>query len=333
MSGKTTIRRLAAELGLAVSTVHRALSGHPNVRTETRRKVLRSAQEKGYMLPFPDKRNLAVIVPSFNFSGYLECLLPCLEREFHRRGFRLQLIPHGDIALLNDHMYDGIVSLVWHEGLEKLLPQSFALPVLTINAASNTLENIPRISSDPDGIRLALEYLQRHGCRRIFYISTVTENSPEAAERLAKFRNFCLKTGQNYESMHLEVHWPEIEEKIPLILNAAPDACFCASEAFSVKVGRLLKAAGKRIPDDISLMGLEDSRGNACFTPPITAIRQNFELIAEKTAEGFFSAYKNRGPFRGGLIPFTLIERQSVRDCQDQRHGLSVGAGSEFLLP
>ena len=333
MSEKNTIRKLAAELGLAVSTVHRALSGHPNVRTETRRKVLRCAQKNGYLLPQHDKRNIAVIVPAFNFSGYLESLLPCLEREFHRRGFRLQLIPHEDIALLNDHMYDGIVSLVWHEGLEKLLPQSFALPVLTINAASNTLENIPRISSDPDGIRLALEYLQRRGCRRIFYLSTVTENSPDAAERLAKFRHFCLKTGQNYESLHLEVHWSEIEEKIPLILKAAPDACFCASEAFSVKVGRLLKAAGKRIPEDISLMGLEDSRGNACFTPSITAIRQNFELIAEMAAEEIFSACKNGVPLRGGLIPFTLIERQSVRDFQDQGRGLSVGAGSESPLP
>ncbi|MBO4632631.1 MAG: LacI family DNA-binding transcriptional regulator [Lentisphaeria bacterium] len=313
MSGKITVRKLSAELGLAPSTVHRALSGHPNVRTETRREVLRAAQKKGYLLPLHEKRNIAVIVPSFNFSGYLESLLPCLEKEFHQRGFRLQLIPHRDIALLGDHMFDGILSLEWKVGLEKFLPENFAIPVLTLNGASNTLENIPRISSDPHGIRQALEYLHRHGCRRIFYISTVTENSLDAAERLAEFRQFCLKTGQNYEKLHLELHWPEIEANMPLILKAAPDACFCSSEAFSIKVGHLLKAAGKRIPEDISLMGLEDSRGNACFSPPITAIRQNFELMAATAANNMDEMLTTKKCPASCKIPFILIERQSVR--------------------
>ena len=317
MSDKVTIRQLAAELGLAASTVHRALSGHQNVRTDTRRKVLREAQKKGYLLPLHEKHNIAVIVPSFKFSGYLESLLPCLETEFHRHGFRLQLISHQDIALLGDHMFDGILSLVWREGLEKFLPQHFAIPVLTLNAASNTLENIPRIISDPHGIRLALEYLHARGCRRIFYISTVTENSPEAAERLEEFRQFCLDTGQDYESMHLKIHWGEVEDKLSTILEAKPDACFCASETFSTRLGQLLKSAGYRIPQDISLMGLEDSRSNACFSPPITAIRQNFELLAKTAADAMKLMLAKKTIPQSTKIPFALIERESIRQAEE----------------
>ena len=114
--------------------------------------------------------------------------------------------------------------------------------------------------------------------------------------------------------MHLKLHWRELEEKFHFILEANPDACFCASETFSVRVGHLLKAAGKRIPQDISLMGLEDSHANACFTPPITAIRQNFEQIAVKAANESVAACRNNIPPKGSLIPFTLIERQSVRE-------------------
>ena len=315
MAEKITVRKLAAELGLAASTVHRALSGHPNVRTDTRRKVLRAAHKKGYRLPERDKRNIAIIVPSFRFAGYLEGLLPCLETEFHRRGFRLQLIPHQDIATLGDHMFDGILSLVWQEGLEKLLPQHFSIPVLTLNAASNMLENIPRITSDPHGIRLALEYLYGRGCRKIFYLSTVTENSPDAAERLEEFRQFCLKTGQDYENMHLEQHWTDIEGNLPRMLKTEPDACFCASEAFAARLGQLLKAAGIRIPDDISLMGLED-RANAGFTPPITAIRQNFEQLAEVAADAMSEMLATGAiPENCNVpVPFILIERDSVRN-------------------
>ena len=321
MTGKITVRKLARELALAPSTIHRALSGHPNVRTETRRKVLRAAQKQGYLLPRHEKRNIALIVPSFHFSGYLESLLPCLESAFHSRGFRLQLIPHQDIAVLGDHMFDGIVSLVWQEGLEKSLPQNFAVPILMLNATSNTLENIPRIASDPQGIRLALEYLHSRGCRKIFYVSTVTEDSLDAAERLAEFRQFCQKTGQDYESMHLETHWSEIEENMPLILKARPDGCFCASETYASKIGQLLKAAGLRIPEDISLMGLEDSRGNASFTPPITAIRQDFERISEVAAEDIFQAVVNGIRPQDVRIPFRLIERESVRKGSVPRMG------------
>ena len=319
MTKKISIRKLAADLNMAPSTVHRALSGHPSVSLETRRRVLRESQKTGYLLPVHDKGNIAVIVPSFSFSGYLECLLPHLETEFHRRGFRLMLVSEADIAMLGDRMFDGIVSLVWEEGLEQLLPQNFAIPIIILNGAANEIENVPRIMSDPKGIRQALEYLQKCGCKKIFYVSTITDRAPDAADRLAEFRQFCLDTGQDYEALHLKLHWYEIEKNIPVILRADPDACFCASEAFSVKVGQLLKAAGKQIPKDISLMGLEDSRANACFTPPITSIRQNFERIAELTAREIVSACRKKIPPRGGLIPFTLIERESVRKPKCRR--------------
>lgn len=313
MSGKLTIRKIAAELSLSRSTVHRALSGHPNVRPETRRKVLQTALKNGYALPGHEGRNIAVIVPSFDFSGYLGRLLPRLETEFHRRGFKIQLIPKPDIALLGNYMIDGIVSVVWEKGLEKLLPQDFAIPILTLNAASNTLENIPRIISDPLGIQQALEYLRSRGCRKIFYLSTSTKNNPDAFDRLMAFRQFCLKTRQDYDALHLILGRDWLENVLSLVLNAKPDACFCASETFAVKLGRQIKAAGKRIPEDISLMGLEDGYANEIFTPPITAIRQNFEKIAEIAAESMYQAIVNGIPPVSATVPFQLIERESVR--------------------
>ena len=318
MADKITIRKLAEELKMSPATVYRALSGFPNMRQETRRAVLEAAHRTGYLLPAHEKRNIAIIIPSFVFAGYLECLLFCLETEFHRRGFHLELIPTPDISLLGSHMFDAIISLEWDEGLEKMLPQNFAIPILTINAASNTLENIPRIISDPKGIRMALDYLHDRGCRKIFYFGTHTKNSPDAAERLEEFRQFCLKTGQDFEKFYLEHCNPELEEEVPFILKAGPDACFCSSETYAVKLGHLLKKAGLRIPEDISLMGLEDQYGNESFTPPITAIRQNFERIAAVAAENVAGKINDGIPMKGAKIPFTLIERESVRNPADR---------------
>jgi LacI family transcriptional regulator len=315
MTKKISIKKLADELKLAPSTVHRALSGHPSVGLDTRRKVLRAAQKKGYLLPIHETGNIAIIISDYSFKGYLSSFLPCLNAEFHRRGFRVLIVSQADIALLGDRMFDGIISLVWSKGFEKMLPQRFSIPTIILNGPANPMENIPNIRSDnSEGIRRALEYLQNHGCRRIFYIGApYINNVPDAAERLAAFRNFCLKTGQDYDALHLEVRTHEIETKIPLILKAKPDACFCSGETFAVKVGQLIKAAGKRIPEDISLMGLEDDYANAVFTPSVTSIRQNFEKIAEMAADQIAAACRNKIPPRGGLVPFTLIERESVR--------------------
>ena len=312
MSKKITVRKLAEELGIAASTVHRALSGHQNVRKETRQKVLRTAQKKGYLLPQHTKKDIAVILPTLRVTGYLESLLLHLENEFHRRGFRLYLILQQDIGLLGDHMFDGILSLVWKKGLEKLLPQQFSIPVVTLNAAPNMLENIPMIASDSNGIRMALNYLHQRGCQRIFYLSTYTENDLVAMERLEEFRQFCMETGQEYETMHLQLSDREIPNNLPRILQTSPDACFCASETYAVELGHCLKAAGLRIPEDISLMGLED-RCNVHFSPPITSIRQNFEKLAETAAEVMSEILASGTIPKDCKIPFTLIERESVR--------------------
>ena len=311
MSDKLTIQKLAKELSLSRSTVHRALTNHQNVHPETRQKVLHAALKEGYMRHGYGKRNIAILVPSFKFSGYLDFLLQYLEEEFHRRGCMIELISMKDIELLGNYMFDGILSLAWKKGMEKTLPQKFAVPIITINASSNMLESVPAIMSDPHGIRLALDYLHRRGCRRIFFIAGITENIPDAALRLEEFRQFCMEIGQDFESMHRECDKPE--DIVSAIVEAKPDACFCAGENYAARVGLQLKKAGLRIPEDISLMGLESNLVNECFTPPITAVSQNFEQIAEIAAESMYQAIVNGIPPRCATIPFRLIERESVR--------------------
>jgi len=313
MSDKLTIQKLAAELSLSRSTVHRALTCHPNVHPETRRKVLQAAQRSGYMRHGHGKRNVAIIVPDYRFFGYLECLLAELEKEFHRRGFLIDLISLQDIELLGNFMFDGILSLVWTKGLEKTLPQKFAVPIITVNTASNTLDSVPVIMSDPHGIRMALDYLYNRGCRKIFYVATLTKTTPDAIARLEEFRNFCTETGQVFESMYMETTLSGTGKAVARILEKKADACFCASENYAVKIGLELKAAGLRIPEDISLMGMDSFLVNECFTPPITSLRQNFEKIAEIAAESMFQAIVNRIPPAGATIPFRIIERESVR--------------------
>ena len=64
-------------------------------------------------------------------------------------------------------------------------------------------------------------------------------------------------------------------------------------------------------------MGLEFPFYNENFTPPITAIRQNYERIAAVAAENISRQIDEGIPMKGCRIPFTLIERESVRGPED----------------
>ena len=256
MTERNTIRAIAAELGIAPATVYRVLSGRGSAALETRRRVIRCARRRGYSLPTRKSGNVAVVVSGFRFVGYLGNLLRHLESALHEAGFRIQLIPESDLGVLDDCSFDGVVFLDWESGEVLKLPEKYSLPVVSLNAAWSIQENIPLVASEKSGIELALRYLRRHGCLRIFFLGTELAENPIAQERLETFRAFCARSGQPFDRMHLAVRGAEVAATVPAILAAKADGVFCASETFAFLLGRALREAGVRIPEDISLMGM-----------------------------------------------------------------------------
>ena len=311
--GKATIRSIAKKLNIAPATVHRALSGCGSVALSTRRRIIRCANESGYILPERNSRNIAVLVPHFRFYGYMTPMLSALENVLHEHHYHLQLIPEADIDVLGDHMFDGIISMVWQEGKVLTLPREYPIPIVSLNSAFSVSENISLVASAKHGILLALNYLKHHNCRRVFFVGTLTEKNPIALERLADFRQFCLENSLDFDRMHRSVAAAEVESVLPDILSAGADGVFCASETFASRLGKAMLKHGIAIPEDISLMGMEDEELNTAFSPPITAIRQDFEKLAQCTVEVLIQAIEKRIPVKNIRVPYTLIERASVR--------------------
>ena len=138
MTGKNTIRAIAAELGMAPATVYRVLSGHGSAALETRRRVIRCARRRGYSLPTRKSGNVAVVVSGFRFFGYLGTLLKQLESALHAAGFRIQLIPESDLAVLDDRTFDGVIFLDWESGEVLKLPEKYSLPVVSLTKSNGS---------------------------------------------------------------------------------------------------------------------------------------------------------------------------------------------------
>ena len=311
MGKKTTVRAIAAELDLAPATVYRVLSGRGSAALETRRRVIRCARRHGYSLPARKSGNVAVVVSGFRFFGYLGNLLEQLESALHEAGFRIQLIPESDLGVLDDRSFDGIIFLAWQSGEVLKLPEKYSLPVVSLNAAWSIQENIPLVASERSGIELALRYLRRHGCQRIFFLGTAPPTDPITRERLETFRTFCTGSGQPFENMHLSLPADEMKTAVSAILAAKADGVFCASETYAFRLGRELRKVGVRIPEEISLMGMEDRELNTLFEPPITAVGQDFGGLAEAAVGELVRAIDSL-PMKNIRVPCHLFERESV---------------------
>ena len=310
---KMTVRTIAKALGVAHSTVHRALSGKDSVSLKKRRRIIQYAQEHGYSLPLNNNCNIAIVVPHFYIFGYLARVLFHLENELYRHGYRMILISEKNVEILKDHMFAGIISAVWQESRVLKLPQEYSIPIISLNAASSMVENIALVASGSDGISLALKFLHSQGCRKIFYVGPSVDKNPIEKEKLEEFRKFCNTHSLKFNNMHRSVTFAKIATVIPDILSSGSDAVFCASETYAFNIGRLLQKHNVRIPEDISLMGMEMEELNTNFDPPITAISQDFENLAKSAVEMLIAAIEDKSSVKNIRIPCKLIKRASVK--------------------
>lgn len=315
MSRKITLRTLAAELEVCPATVMRALSGHPSVRPELRQRIIRFAAERGYSLPSRRTGNIAVIIAGMNFQGYLGALLGPLYDELIARDLKPYLIPQTVAPHLADCMFDGLISTTWIPGLEKQYPKEHALPFVALNSMDNRLDNVFMVSSDEtEGMNLVISYLFNMGHRRIAFLFSSPAENPSRSERIQAIRHGCMSYNLPCEEFLLvRTKDFSFDRIIDRVLELQADALFMVSEGIALEVYALLHQRGIRIPEDLSVMGLECGDSISCFNPPLTVLRQDFEGLARESVMMLEKQIKGIPVVHNIRLPFQFIERASVR--------------------
>ena len=309
MQKKVTLRSLAQELGIAPATVFRALTDHPNVTLSLRRKVLALAQKRGYQLPEHRTKLAAIIIPGYQLEGYSGLLLSPLLRELSEHGLHAEILSIHDSEILQDHIYDGVISIVWNEGLEKQWHEKYATPLVVLNAASNLREGIYRVASDEkQGMTLALDHLYTKGRRRIALVSPPLNNNPGAKLRTQLYQQFCSA----HHLPCLPFYSGNMQKTAGEILKNHPDAVFSVCETHAPELLYHFLKKGLRIPEDIALLGLEH-RGFTPFTiPPLTALEQDFKELAKQAVQLLLHRINGEPSEKEILVPYSFHLREST---------------------
>jgi len=289
----TTIRQVARRAGVSTATVSRVLAGVGAARPETRARVVAAARDLGYRpsgiarsLKLRSTRTLGLIVTDIE-NPFFPQLVRAVEDAAWREGYALLLCnaandpdrEAGYLELLVDRRVDGVViaasSLGTRQGDWLRDPP---LPVVLVNCASPG-GMLPGIASDNrGGGRLAIEHLVGLGHRRIGHV-TARPRNVDAPDRLEGARDGIVAAGLAADAL-VVVEGDAVvaggEEATRGILDVAPEttAVFAYNDLMAIGAIRAFRAAGRRVPDDASVVGFDDVDLAAYVEPPLTTIAQ-----------------------------------------------------------
>jgi LacI family transcriptional regulator len=326
---RATIRDVAAEAGVSIGTASKALNGQGKLRAETRERVAEAAQRLGFAPNTLAQALLAgrsftvglITTDSFGrFSipvmlgaedalgtGQVSVFM-CDTREDPDRERRY-------IEMLSARRVDGLI--VTGRRVEPRPPVVAGPGIPVVYAMTQPLgEDGPAVLPDDEGGgRAAAEHLLAAGRSRIGHI-TGPERFLAARQRAAGFSAALEAKGLEPHGGVRSGEWSERwgRQAAARLLADRPDldAIFCGSDQIARGVGDTLRAAGRRIPGDVALVGFDNWEPMALGAqPPLTSVDMCLEEVGRAAAELLLAAIADE-PARGvQIVASRLVVRQS----------------------
>ncbi|MER6953929.1 MULTISPECIES: LacI family DNA-binding transcriptional regulator [unclassified Streptomyces] len=317
--GRPTLEEVAARAGVGRGTVSRVINGSPRVSDATRAAVEAAVAELGYV-PNTAARALAanrtdaiaLVVPEpetrFFAEPYFSDMLRGVGAELSETEMQLLLIFAGSdrerrrlAQYLAAHRVDGVLLVSVHadDPLPDLLAQ-LEIPAV-ISGPRSAAETLPSVDSDNyGGGRSAVEHLLSRGRTLIAHI-TGRLDVYGAQRRVDGYRDALRDAGYaadegliapgdfTEEGGHRAMR--ELLARTPSL-----DAVFAGSDVMAAGARQALREAGRRIPEDVALVGYDDSAIARHMDPPLTSVRQPIEEMGRRMLDLLLTEIADRRP-------------------------------------
>ncbi len=189
------------------------------------------------------------------------------------------------------------------------------IPVVMIERAPDIFGINKVLINAREGIFLAVQYMVRHGHKRIAFLGPEYAGREVEITRITGFKTACETLNCAATSVHIPVSGYRVDEGYRAIKayceeHECPTAIISADELL-VGVGRYLYERGIRVPEQVSLMGLDDTL-TRFSVPALTSLAFPEREIAENAVNIILEAQKGKGMPKTILLSPSLVERDSV---------------------
>ncbi len=298
-TGQVTIKDIARELKISPSTVSRALKNHPDISQETKKAVMELANEMDYQpniialsLRKRKTNTIGLIIPKI-VHHFFSTIISGIEDIAYAEGYNV-IITQSDesyqrevdcVFTLVSSRVDGLFMSLSSETTDyehlKVLNKR-NIPVIFLDRSCDDIRASKVLIDDHDGAMLATEHLIQQGCKTIIHLAA-PETMQIAKERRQGFvdalKKHNLPTSEQaiYYSDNLEAGYKVVKEL--LAKDFQFDGVFAVNDETAIGAMRALKEAGKRIPQDVAVVGFGDNPICEIVEPGLTSIRQpGFEM-------------------------------------------------------
>lgn len=344
---KPSIKSVAKRAGVSIATVSRFMNNPELVKSATREKVEEAVRLTGYTpneLARQFRRGrthvITVVVPTIGSSFFSE-VVDGIQEAAATKGYSIILIESRMNTLRADELIgmivsrqtDGVILLasVSPFGLKELGSESErTIPIVVgCEVVTQGMAEIPSVRID--NVAAAEEvtrYLASRGHRRIGLMTGLAE-SLLTADREAGFRNAMQAAGLPIEEGWILNGDLTIDGAISatrrLLSHAQPPtAIFCTTDDMAMGCLHALKTRGLPVPEDVSVVGFDDTPQAAVMDPPLTTISQPRREIGERALYRLCREIDNVGSDKAPLdlepelLPYGFVIRQSVADAAQQ---------------
>ena len=338
-----TIGDVARRAGVSTATVSRVLAGVGRARPETRAKVREAARELGYRpsgvarsLKLRTTQTLGLLITDIE-NPFFPQLVRAVEDVAREHGFALLLCNATDdpdreasyLDLLVDRRVDGVVIAVSGLGARHGAWLADApLPVVLVNSVAPGLPHSAIASDNLDGGRQAAAHLLDLGHTRLGVL-TAGPRIADAPARVAGVRKAFAERGLDPEAITVEVGEPGVgggESALCRLLEKAPGTTgiLAYNDLMAIGAMRAIRASGRTVPGEMSVVGFDDVAIAAYTDPPLTTIAQAIGELGRLAVEQLVARIADAGVGSGAgvaarrgrptppmILPVRLVKRGS----------------------
>ncbi|MEE1759794.1 MULTISPECIES: LacI family DNA-binding transcriptional regulator [unclassified Streptomyces] len=327
----TDVARLA---GVSQKTVSRVFNDEPYVSADVRRRVTEAAERLGYRrnnaaraLASGRTRSIGVVTLGTALYGPASLLMG-VERVVRDTGYALRVVntvegdPAGIAGAVDSLLDQGVDGIVISEPIDEsgengdTVPR-VAVPVLVIGAPP--FVTAPAVLNAGDGAdlmaRTATEHLLALGHTTVHHLAG-PQRWYAARDRLEGWRATLTAHGKDVPEV-VTGDWSAASGYTAgraLAENRDVTAVFAANDDMAIGLIRALAEAGRRVPEDVSVVGFDDIPVAAYVTPPLTTVRQPFDAVAQEGLKRLVHAIENpdADPLPPSDPPIDLVVRAST---------------------
>jgi len=315
---------LARQCGISQGTVDRALHNRPGISARTREKVLRMAKRNGYR-PHPAARELltgqsltvGAILPTVNNVFFMD-LFNELSRALGKQNLRLQLTPVENrdafLEVLEDfaaRRYRLAVVIPPEDNIAVPRAITAGIPLISLFSPCRG-PGIQFLSADEEETgRDAVRHLHKRGHRRILHL-TYARRAYAITARAQGYKKQCAELDLTSKVL-VNVDAKNLRQALQ---QFRPTALFCHNDWMALRTMVLLSEIGLRVPEDISVLGVDNSPTLAALQPGLTTLAYPLARIVDAIMHTL-----EEKPSRLNLGRYLLVERSTVQNLTNQpRH-------------